>query len=69
MEKYFEIEAYFMAMMNEMNVCIQNLHQCGLAVGDPDLSHNIEENVDRLRALRKILANIVMKLRKELIDN
>ena len=68
MEKYFHIDLYLASIVGEMNSCIQNLHQCGLAVSDPDLSHNIDQNVDRLRALKKILATLSMKLRKELID-
>ena len=69
MEKYFHIDLYLPSIVGEMNICIQNLHQCGLAVSDPDLSHNIDQNVDRLIALKKILITLSMKLRKELIDN
>ena len=68
MEKYFLIDSYLPSIVGEMNICIQNLHQCGLAVSDPDLSHNIDQNVDRLIALKKILATLSMKLRKELIN-
>jgi hypothetical protein len=68
MDIYFNIDLYLQSIVGEMNICIQNLHQCGLAVSDPDLSHNIDQNIDRLRVLKKLLATLAMKLRKELID-
>lgn len=68
MEKYFNVDLYLASLVDEMNICIQNLNQCGLAVSDPDLSHNIEQNVDRLRLIRKLMTSLAMKIKKELID-
>jgi hypothetical protein len=68
MENYFNVDLYLGSLVGEMNACIQNLHQCGLAVSDPDLSHSIDQNVDRLRVVRKLMASLAMKIKKELID-
>jgi hypothetical protein len=66
------MENYLISIVNELSVCIQNLHQCGLASSDPELSHSIDRNTDRLVALKKELVGmvaIVIKHRKDLVDS
>jgi hypothetical protein len=65
------MEKYLISIINELSVSIQNLHQCGLASSDPELSHIIDRNVDRLIALKKKLVADVLAIvshRKDLID-
>lgn len=53
------MENYLISIVNELSVSIQNLHQCGLASSDPELSHIIDRNVDRLIALKTKLVAMV----------
>jgi hypothetical protein len=58
------MENYLISIVNELTISIQNLHHCGLASSDPELSHSIDSNVDRLVALKKELVAMVAILMK-----